>query len=448
MRSRFVRIFLPLFLSGALQAQEDTSEPTKPGVANAEEIAVGSVPEDVVIRERLLKIFNALEGLREIEVEVDAGVVTLRGEVTESVDVEDAIALSGKTDGVVYVRDRIEKSSDVDKRLAPAVRKARDLWQATVRKLPLLLIAVTVVLGFWWFGRWLGKRDRLFRRFGLTELSANMVRQILKLGSLLIGLILALEILDATAMAGAFLGVAGVMGVALGFAFQNIVENYLAGVLLSVRNPFSAGDVIEVENFTGKVIRLTTRDTVLMTLEGNHLRIPNRIIIGSTLVNYTRNPRRRFDFAVGVSVEQDLVAVRELGLETLEGIAAVLDDPPPWVIVEELGDSTVNMRFFGWIDQGHSDYFKSKSEAIRLIKEKFDDVGVEMPEPIYRVHLLDRAGVAQASEEPFKAASSGPKRRGLGEIDTSVDRSIDEQIEEVEGSADEANLLDENQPGG
>ena len=181
---------------------------------------------------------------------------------------KDAIALAGKTDGVVYVRDRIEKTSDVDKRLAPAVRKARDLWQATVRKLPLLLIAVAVVLGFWWIGRWLGKRDRLFHRFGLTDLSANMVRQILKLGSLLIGLILALEILDATAVAGAFLGVAGIMGVALGFAFRNIVENYLAGVLLSVRNPFSAGDVVEVENFTGKVIRLTTRDTVLMTLEG------------------------------------------------------------------------------------------------------------------------------------------------------------------------------------
>ena len=69
------------------------------------------------------------------------------------------------------------------------------------------------------------------------------------------------------------------------------------------------------------------------------------------------------------------MAVRELGLETLEGIGAVLDDPPPWVIVEELGDSTVNMRFFGWIDQSQSDYFKSKSEAIRLIKEKFDNMG-------------------------------------------------------------------------
>ena len=392
--------------------------------------------------QRLLKIFNAVEGLEEITVGVSAGVVTLRGEVTEAGDIKDAVALAGKTEGVVYVRDRIEKATDVEKRLAPAARKAQELWRASIRKLPLVLIAVIVVFGFWWFGRWLGNRNGFLARLGLTDLSASMVSRVLRLGMLLAGVILALEILDATAVAGAFLGVAGVMGVALGFAFRNIVENYLAGVLLSIRNPFSSGDVVEVEGFTGKVIRLTTRDTVLMTLAGNHLRIPNRTIIGSTLVNYTRNPKRRFEFAVGVSVEQDLVAVRELGLETLEEIEAVLDDPPPWVVVEELGDSTVNMRFFGWIDQKQSDFIKSKSEAIRLVKEKFDDVGIEMPEPIYRVHLLDKAAVTNAETDSGKPLNKRPVRKGSGATDTSVDRSIDKQIEEVEKSADEGNLLE------
>ncbi|MFC7339343.1 mechanosensitive ion channel domain-containing protein [Haloferula chungangensis] len=426
---------------GSLAAIEVPAvEESQAGVAKEESIAVSDLPGDEEIRSRLLKIFGAVESLKDLEVTVDSGVVALEGEVTEARDVKDAVALAGKTEGVVYVFDRVGRATQVEKRLAPAIRKTAELWDAAVRKLPLFLIALVVIVLFWGLGKWLIGRDGLFSKLGMSELSSSMAKQVIRLGLLAMGLVIALEILDATALVGAFLGVAGVMGVALGFAFRNIIENYLAGILLSIRNPFSAGDVIEVEGFTGKVIRLTTRDTVLMTLEGNHLRIPNRIIIGSTLLNFTRNPLRRFDFAVGVSVEQDLVAVRELGLETLELIAAILDDPAPWVVVEELGDSTVNMRFFAWLDQNKSDYLKTKSEAIRLIKEKFDEVGIEMPEPIYRVHLTNRTPVVSDSEG---GKPQGPKRKSEVALDTSVDRTIDEQIERVENTQDEPDLLEE-----
>ncbi len=407
--------------------------------AKDEPIAVTNVTSDDEIRQRIERIYAAVSALGGVEVTVDGGVVTLSGQVSEARDGKDAVALANRTEGVVYVVDRIEGATKVEARLTPAVRKAKELWKAAIRKLPVILIALLVLVIAWAIGKWLAGRDGLFRRLGMSDLSSSMVKQAIRLVLLIIGVVMALEILDATAIAGAFLGVAGVMGVALGFAFRNIVENYLAGVLLSVRNPFSTGDVIEVEGFRGKVIRLTTRDTVLMTLEGNHLRIPNRTIIGSTLLNFTRNPLRRFDFAVGVSVEQDLVAVRELGLETLDDIPAILVDPAPWVVVEELGDSTVNMRFFAWIDQRNSDYLKSKSEAIRLIKEKFDDVGIEMPEPIYRVHLTNHASV-QAQDQP--ARPKGPGRKGTGPIDTSVDRTIDEQIQQTEKNEDEPDLLD------
>ena len=416
----------------------------KPAVSESDtskdaSISVSDVRSDDEIYRRIQGIYSAVDALNAVEVTVNSGVVTLSGEVSEARDGKDAVALANRTEGVVYVLDRIEGATKVEARLSPAVRKARELWRGAIQKLPVLLIALLVLLVTWGIGKWLSGRDRLFRRLGMSDLSSSMAKQAIRLALLILGLVTALEILDATAIAGAFLGVAGVMGVALGFAFRNIVENYLAGVLLSVRNPFSTGDVIEIEGFKGKVIRLTTRDTVLMTLEGNHLRIPNRTIIGSTLLNFTRNPLRRFDFAVGVSVEQDLVAVRELGLETLDEIPAVLVDPAPWVVVEELGDSTVNMRFFAWIDQNHSDYLKSKSEAIRLIKEKFDDVGIEMPEPIYRVHLMNHASVmAEKQPKNFK----GPIRRAAGSIDTSVDRTIDEQIQQTEMNEDEPDLLE------
>lgn len=416
-------------LAGVKEAETPTTEP----------IPVADVRSDKEIRERIAGIFSAVESLEGIEVEVNQGVVTLHGEVSETRDEKDAVALANRTEGVVYVLNRLGKATDVEKRLTPAVRKAKDLWHGAIRKLPVLLIALGVLVVAWVLGKWLAGRDGLFRKLGMSDLSASMVKQGIRLVFLILGVVTALEILDATAIAGAFIGVAGVMGVALGFAFRNIVENYLAGVLLGMRNPFSTGDIIEIEGFMGKVIRLTTRDTVLMTLEGNHLRIPNRTIIGSTMLNYSRNPLRRLDFAVGVSVEQDLVAVRELGLETLDNIPAILSDPAPWVVVEELGDSTVNMRFFAWMDQRKSDFLKSKSEAIRLLKERFDEVGIEMPEPIYRVHLVNPASV-RAEDQPSKV--NGPIRRSAARIDTEVDRTIDDQIERVERNEDEPDLLD------
>lgn len=436
-----LRAILPLLLFFTLLPLAGVEIPSASKdveAAAGEQIPVGNIKSDEEIRDRIAGIFSAVEGLKDIKVTVDKGVVTLRGEVSETRDSQDAVALANRTEGVVYVLDRTGHAMAVDKRLTPAFRKAKELWREAIRKLPLILIALFVLLLGWLVGKWLTRCDWIFQRVGLSDLSSSMAKQAIRLVLLIFSVITALEILDATAIAGAFLGVAGVMGVALGFAFRNIVENYLAGVLLSVRNPFSTGDIIEIEGFRGKVIRLTTRDTVLMTLEGNHLRIPNRTIIGSTMLNYTRNPLRRLDFAVGVSVEQDLVAARELGLETLDDIPAVLDDPAPWAVVEELGDSSVNMRFFAWIDQNNSDYLKSKSEAIRLVKEKFDDVGIEMPEPIYRVHLMNQPP-AEAGPQPAKP--KGPGRKTAGNIDTSVDRSIEEQIERVEKNEDEEDLL-------
>jgi small-conductance mechanosensitive channel len=189
---------------------------------------------------------------------------------------------------------------------------------------------------------------------------------------------------------------------------------------------------------SGKVIRLTSRDTVLMTYDGNHLRIPNSVIITSALTNYSRNPLRRFDFAVGVSTNLDLVEVRRLGLETLGSLSSVLDDPGPNILIEELGDSTVNMRFFGWVDQRENDFAKSKSEAIRLVKVAFDDADIEMPEPIYRVHLQEAGAVAaKETEEPVTRIDF--------EEDLSVDDTIDKQVAAVRSAEDEDNLLSEEE---
>jgi small-conductance mechanosensitive channel len=158
---------------------------------------------------------------------------------------------------------------------------------------------------------------------------------------LIAGVLLALEILDATALVAAVLGTAGLFGLVLGFAFRDLAENAIASLLLSLRQPFAPNDLVSIEGCEGHVLRLTSRATVLLSVEGNHVRIPNATVYKGVIVNYTRNPLRRFDLAAGVGVDEDLIAAQRLGVEILRVTPGVLADPPPQALVEDLGESNV-----------------------------------------------------------------------------------------------------------
>ena len=411
-----------------------SEEPSVEEIRNEVEVAAKEV--DRTIEARLRKIFGAIEDLSEIEIVSQNGVVTLRGTIPSEKAREEVTKLTSGTEGVIYVQDRMVDEVKVEARLRPAIQRAEELGTGFLRKIPIIGIALLCVVLAWIIGGWVGRRKNLFQRFGMNDLSASLLRRFIRLVIIGVGIFIALEILDATAIAAGILGVAGVAGVALGFAFRNIVENYLAGILLSMRNPFSSGDAVKMGDHSGKVIRLTSRDTVLMTYDGNHLRIPNSVIITSAMTNYSRNPLRRFDFSVGVSTNLDLVEVRRLGLDTLKTLSSVLDDPKPNILIEELGESAVNMRFFGWVDQRESDFSKSKSEAIRLVKVAFDDADIEMPEPIYRVHLQE-PGSAQVEHEPVTRIDA--------EEDVSIDETIDKQVEAVINAEGEDSLLTESE---
>lgn len=397
-------------------------------------IEVPSAAQDEKVAKRLTQIFAEISDLSQVEVSVSKGVATLEGSVPSSLARSEATALTQNTEGVVYVQDNLDDQVEVGARLAPAKAKALELTRTAIRKLPLFGVALSCLVVSWLFGSWLSRRRKWFHRLGLNELSASLLGRVLKLAFIGLGIFVALEILDATAIAAGVLGVAGVAGVALGFAFRNIVENYLAGILLSLRNPFSTGDAVQIGEHSGKVMRLTSRDTVMMTYEGNHLRIPNSQIITSALTNLSRNPLRRFDFAIGVSTDLDMTVVRDLGIATMAKISNILDDPAPYVLIEALGDSTVNMRFYGWVDQRESDFSKTKSEAIRLVKDAFDESDIEMPEPIYRVHLHQAGDLKPPSKKPAHERDSAA-------ADLSVDDTIDRQVAAIHSSENEGNLL-------
>lgn len=427
-----------VFSIPSLQAQEaDTPE---------SEIAVTDAPEDQAIRARLTAVLAALDEVDDVEVGVSAGVVTLSGNVPNARTSRELIAIAERVEGVVHVQNQLLEEVDLSSRVQPVRRRFQEIGASALQTLPVGLVALLTVTLFWFLGRWAGRRSAWLARIGLSDLATNLGMRILRLIITAIGVVIALEILDATALVGALLGVAGVAGVALGFAFRNIVENYLAGVLLSTRNPFDIGDLIEVDTFMGSVVRLTSRDTVLMTLEGNHLRIPNSVIITSALTNYTRNPLRSFEFSVGVSAECDLQNARQLAADTLREMDGILQDPGPLALIEKLGDSSVELRFIAWIDQRDTDFLKARSEAIRSVKETFDQACIEMPEPIYRVIL--HSAQAQESEDPRPFPRSNQEQTPAidpvtrnANVDVRKDSTIDRQVAAELSSSKEENLL-------
>ena len=343
------------------------------------------------------------------------------------------------------IRDRVEITSQ----FTPAYEKLKQMGRTIIVKLPLIGAAMLILLLARLTSRLLGKRRGWMNRFQFSSLGRDLALRISRLVIYLVALLVVLELLDATAIVGAVIGAAGLAGIALGFAFKNIVENYLAGVILSTRNPFEIGDAVEIDGKAGKVARLTSRDTVLVTLDGNHLRIPNAMVMNSVLLNYSRNPLRRFDFFVGVSTDFDLSEVRRIAVDTLRKNPAVLEDPAPMVVIDSLGDSAVLMQFFAWIDQNHHSFLKAKSESIRLIKEAFDEAGIEMPEPIYTVQLRGENILSPESDTSRKVLK--PERtvslpKDSAEEDLTVDRSIDEQIEDEEELSREENLLSSPSP--
>lgn len=428
---------LVLLLPAGLSGQE-------PQAADSPE-AEASIPaqqavQDEAIRERLQTLFDEIGSIRDVTVEVRAGVVRLDGRALSLEAREQAVDLARRTEGVAFVEDRIRVVADLGQRLEPALNRIRNYAVETVAFLPLLAAAILVAVAFGLLGGWVASLDGPHLRFARTSFHRTLARQVIRVVFGLIGVLVALEMLGATALVGAVLGTAGILGLAVGFAFKDIVENHLAGVMLSLRQPFAPNDYIAVGGHEGKVVRLTARETILMSPAGNHVRIPNGEIYRTVTTNFTRNHLRRFEIPVSVSTDEDLAEAGRIGRTALEEMPGVIDDPGPGVLVRELGESWVTLDFNGWVDQQEVDFLRVRSEAVRAVKAALDRAGVSMPPPEYEVRLREGDEEPPSAAEAPAAPDEGPPTTPL---DVSVDRSLDHQIEEDRRRSGERDLLED-----
>lgn len=411
-------LILPLTAS----AQTTTTQPS--GTIAIED----SATSDVAIATRIRSILGELDGYDDISVSVSSGIITLRGTALDTASATRLTELVGRVEGVVAIENEVFETTDVVERLNPAVARFKARLMQLIAFLPLALIAFGVFVAVILLGFVIARLRQPWERLAPNAFIADIYRQIIRLLFIIAGLVIALDIVGAAALLSGILGAAGIVGLAIGFAVRDTVENFIASIMLSIRQPFRPNDTVEIEGDTGKVIRLTSRATILLSFDGNHIRIPNATVFKSRIINFSRNAERRLTFALTVAPDADLDKARHLAQDTLNALPFVLKSPETSVWIESVDDFWVTLNMAAWIDQNATNIVLARSEAIRLTQAAFDSAGMAAPVPSYRIANLD-AITPQADQGPAEPGIEKPPLAPAPVQD--VDATADKELEKI-----------------
>ncbi len=257
-------------------------------------------------------------------------------------------------------------------------------YELIIKYIPNIVIAFFVLLLFFYIAKSIKHASRkvlpkIFDSRSVIELLENVSFILINV----FGLFAALEILGLEKTVTSILAGAGVIGIALGFAFQEIASNFVSGVFISLKEPYKVGDIIEVDNFVGEVTNIELRTTHVTTFQGLEIYIPNKDMFTKPVTNYTSTPRRRIDLEVGVSYEDDLELVEDVTKSAVKLIPNIIDSVEPEVFFHQFGDSSINLTVRVWIKYHNEKAFlESRHRAVILIKQSYDKHGITIPFPI------------------------------------------------------------------
>jgi small conductance mechanosensitive channel len=285
--------------------------------------------------------------------------------------------------------------------------------------LPNLAAAVCVLVGFW-VGARVARNvlSRLLRRISHSEQVTRLLSQTVYVALIAAGLFVSLGILGLQKTVASLLAGAGIIGLALGFAFQDMAANLIAGIYLSIQHPFRVGHLIESKDVFGVVKRIQLRWTEVRTQQGQVLLIPNKQVIENAITNYSASGQRRIDLKVGVSYGDDLEKVRRVAVRAVEQVSARKPDTEVELFFEELAESSINLVVRFWIDftAKQVDYLRARSEAIERLKRAFDENRITMPFPTRTLDFGGRGG-ERLSEVLAEVASRPGFRKWRPEAD-------------------------------
>ncbi len=250
--------------------------------------------------------------------------------------------------------------------------------------LPNILLAAAIVVFGWLLAKLV--RSLISKMLARSKLGLSLRRLIadgIALLVMMVGLFGALSVMHLDKTVTSILAGAGIIGLALGFAFQDIAANFISGVAMAVQRPIRAGELVEVAGKLGVVERIDLRTTELRDLQGLQVIIPNKDIFQNALTNYTRNGERRIDLELGVSYGDDLAKVEAVTVEAVKTMDGLLPGHEVELFFKEFGDSSINLEVRFWVSSKSQGYYKGrKSAAIVAIKAAYDKNDIMIPLPI------------------------------------------------------------------
>ncbi len=328
----------PIAGSGAPKPAPTTDNPKAKVATSTGKIAVREPVSDRAMQRTLEGLLERYPGVRKVGVSVKEGFVTLDGQVDDDETHDEITDFVRRVEGVRLVLNLMKTDDEVMTGIELARRELSSIETFFARKWLLMLVALGAILSS-------AALARLFARYSETLLAPFVRNALLRsvIGSLLSGLIvicgllMAVSALRLTQVVLSILGLAGVVGLAVGFAFKDITENFIASVLLGVRRPFRVGDWVRVAGQEGAVLSLNTRATVLVTDEGKHVRISNATIYKEILVNSSAGTRTRAGFDVLIPYEASTSEALDAMTRALQSQDGILPDPSPRALVSAAG---------------------------------------------------------------------------------------------------------------
>ncbi len=272
-----------------------------------------------------------------------------------------------------------------------ATQQLTSMVKSTIQLLPNILIAVVVFIIFWFIARF---SRRLIKNFTKRKKSRNLGLVLARLSQgfiILVGAFIALAIIIPSFKPGDLVQLLGVSGVAVGFAFRDILQNFLAGILILITEPFVIDDQIVFNDFEGTVEEIQTRATMIRTYDGTRIVIPNAELFTNSVQVNTAFEKRRLQYDIGIGYSDDIAEAKRIILEVLHDDPQALSDPPPEALVVDLADSTINIRARWWVNPPRrAEVIDSQDQVLTELCNKLVAAGIDLPFPTQQILFHDQ----------------------------------------------------------
>ncbi|MBC5774613.1 mechanosensitive ion channel family protein [Pontibacter sp. KCTC 32443] len=274
--------------------------------------------------------------------------------------------------------------NDIDKALELLLNKLEQWGRHLVLMLPNLFLALIILIITFFVARLIRNGlDRVIARFSHSPALNNLISTLLYLAILMVGFLLVLSVLKLDNVVVSLLAGVGIVGLALGFAFQDIAANFISGTIIAVQKPFGVGDMIETNDYFGVIERISLRTINIRKVTGELVMLPNKMVFENPVTNYSYHGIRRVDLDVGISYGEDLEQVQQIVIEALQDVKNRVKTRDIEVVYDEFDESSINFKARFWVTYSRQfDYVSAKSDAIIRIKKAFDAQGVIIPFPV------------------------------------------------------------------